>query len=160
MLKMEIDWWRLKDLAAKYPASYEVLRANHAERNPNDHFVPLEDILAGKGFHSFTAYINDPATLPDDVLEFAKFTALRPLKLVNDGGGESISGKKLAEAITMNQVHLPGNELLQINLVEVREDQCTEDLQRDLEDGWRIIAVIPRAGQRRPDYVLGKRGPF
>lgn len=46
--------------------------------------------------------------------------------------------------------------LTQITEVEVKEDYCTEDLQRSLNDGWRIVAVCYQKGNRRPDYVLGK----
>lgn len=46
--------------------------------------------------------------------------------------------------------------LTKLTKVEVKEDYCTEDLQRDLDDGWRIVAVCYQKGNRRPDYVLGK----
>ena len=63
---------------------------------------------------------------------------------------------KLTPAETTN-IYLPSNELLSMNKTKLLEDACTNGLQDELEDGWRIIACIPRAGQRRPDYILGKR---
>lgn len=53
-------------------------------------------------------------------------------------------------------IHLPSNELMQINDVFFQENCCTDQLQLNLDDGYRIIACIPRPGQRRPDYILGK----
>ena len=46
---------------------------------------------------------------------------------------------------------------MKIDEVQVLTDCCTEALQGELDDGWRILAVCPPNAQRRPDYVLGKR---
>jgi hypothetical protein len=54
-------------------------------------------------------------------------------------------------------VHVPGLGLLLIDEVMVRTDYCTEKLQEDLEDGWRVLAICPQPDQRRPDYVLGRQ---
>jgi len=59
---------------------------------------------------------------------------------------------------TRVNVHVPGAPLLHIDDVKVAEDLCTEALQCELDDGWRIVAVCPQPDQRRPDYVLGRRG--
>lgn len=53
-------------------------------------------------------------------------------------------------------VHVPGLGLLSITNVDYEEDMCTEELQRRLDDGWRILACCPQPNQRRPDYVFGK----
>lgn len=53
-------------------------------------------------------------------------------------------------------VHLPSMDLLMINETLLLEDSCTDSLQKNLDDGWGIIACIPRPGQRRPDYILGR----
>jgi hypothetical protein len=52
--------------------------------------------------------------------------------------------------------HLPNIGLLLINEVTWLEDACTEVLQGKLDEGFRIIAVCPPNGARRPDYILGK----
>lgn len=54
------------------------------------------------------------------------------------------------------QVAIPNLALLEIRTVQVLEDACTEKLQLELDDGWRILAVCPPNSQRRPDYILGK----
>lgn len=53
-------------------------------------------------------------------------------------------------------VHVPGLGLLLIDEVKIEEDYCTERLQHDIDDGWRIIAACPQPDRRRPDYVLGR----
>ena len=54
------------------------------------------------------------------------------------------------------QVVVPGLGLMLIDEVEIKEDFCTHELQRQLEAGWRILAICPQPNQRRPDYVLGR----
>lgn len=55
------------------------------------------------------------------------------------------------------QIAVPDLGLLMINEVDWLEDACTQDLQRKLNDGWRILAVCPPNAQRRPDYILGRQ---
>lgn len=54
-------------------------------------------------------------------------------------------------------IHLPNFDLHSFNEVTWIEDACTEELQRMLDDGWRILAVCPPKSQRRPDYILAKQ---
>lgn len=56
----------------------------------------------------------------------------------------------------VTHIHLPSLELFSVKQVDWREECCTEELQKLLNDGWRIIAVIPRVGFRRPDYIIGR----
>jgi hypothetical protein len=49
-----------------------------------------------------------------------------------------------------------GNMVTHFNEVEVREDYCSDELQKMLMKGWRIVAVCVQPDQRRPDYVLGR----
>lgn len=51
--------------------------------------------------------------------------------------------------------HLPNLGLLDVRYVTWLEDACTENLQTHLDAGWKIIAVCPPNGARRPDYILG-----
>lgn len=57
---------------------------------------------------------------------------------------------------TVNQIVMPGFELLQYGQIKVLEDSCTDIVQEQLDDGWRIIAVMPQPQARRPDYILVK----
>lgn len=65
---------------------------------------------------------------------------------------------KVANPNTHHHLHIaiPNIGLLVIDEVRVEEDSCTDQLQRRLDEGWRIIAVCPPNGTRRPDYVLGR----
>lgn len=53
-------------------------------------------------------------------------------------------------------VHISDLGLMNIKEVDVLYDACTDELQRWLDDGWRILAICPQPDSRRPDYVLGK----
>ncbi|MCB5201706.1 hypothetical protein LH464_04335 [Neorhizobium sp. T786] len=68
-----------------------------------------------------------------------------------DSGHEQLMSGKLFN------VTLPDVGLLLIDEVKWLDDACTEELQRNLDDGWRILAVCPPNAQRRPDYILGRR---
>lgn len=57
------------------------------------------------------------------------------------------------------QVHVPNLGLLAINEVQYMENACTEALQRELEAGWRILAVCPPLMERRPTYIIGRYNP-
>lgn len=64
--------------------------------------------------------------------------------------------------VTFNQkcnVHIGGGLIAQINRLKLMEDCCTDELQQQLNVGWRIISVNVQADQRRPDYVLGRYDP-
>ena len=49
-----------------------------------------------------------------------------------------------------------GGSTLHIDVVKVVEDYGTNQLQEELDSGWRIVAVCVQPNQRRPDYILGK----
>lgn len=153
MLKMTLEYFELQKLARDNPKLHGEIVAAAASRG-----VTLEstaDILANKGYTSWTVFINSTDDLPPDVLKAARFEAPEVLKMFTPDGS-SCRGIDVGRAIASHQVHLPGNELLRIREVVAREDYCTDELQRDLNEGYRIIAVVPRVGQRRPDYVLGR----
>lgn len=53
-------------------------------------------------------------------------------------------------------VHVPNVGLLAVDEVELLSDACTDNLQRYLDEGWRILCVCPPNNARRPDYILGR----
>jgi len=55
------------------------------------------------------------------------------------------------------QITLPDVGLLLIDEVSWLDDACTQEVQRMLDEGWRILAVCPPNAQRRPDYIFGRR---
>ena len=56
---------------------------------------------------------------------------------------------------TIYQISVANIGLMQIQRVEVLEDCCTNDLQTQLDRGWRLLAVCPPNDARRPSYVVG-----
>lgn len=56
-------------------------------------------------------------------------------------------------------VHMPGNALMSFNVTMLMENSCTDELQAQMDKGWRIIAACPQPDQRRPDYILGRFDP-
>ena len=67
--------------------------------------------------------------------------------------------KQLVEDGVLVQVHVPNLSLLSFNQVEVLEDYCTNNLQKKLDEGWRILAVCPPLDERRPAYIVGRYVP-
>lgn len=88
------------------------------------------------------------------------------LKLVYDTGEDHSDELVKAALATVKEVSLafndrcnqvqPSEGLLNIRRAQVLEDCCTDVLQRQLDDGWVILAIQPQPNQRRPDYVLGR----
>lgn len=67
-----------------------------------------------------------------------------------------------ADMSTFNQkcnVHVGGGLIVTYNDTMLLEDACTDLLQTQISDGWRIVACVVQANQRRPDYVLGRYNP-
>lgn len=56
-------------------------------------------------------------------------------------------------------VHVGGGLIVTYNDLKLVEDSCTDILQNELNEGWRIIAVCVQPDQRRPDYILGRYNP-
>jgi hypothetical protein len=74
-----------------------------------------------------------------------QFKGTIPYRLPGQTGG--------AESL---HIHLPNYDLNSFNEVMVLNDICTDELQKELDNGWRILAVCPPQNARRPDYVLGR----
>lgn len=56
-------------------------------------------------------------------------------------------------------VHVGGGLITTYNDLLLKENVCTDILQTELNNGWRIIAVCVQPDQRRPDYILGRYNP-
>lgn len=84
----------------------------------------------------------------------AMLTKLRDNKTWDHG--QEILPKDLVNGDAI-QITIPDQALLWIDEVTWLEDACTNDLQGQLDDGWRILAVCPPNASRRPDYILGRR---
>lgn len=105
-----------------------------------------------------TDYIyNDITILLEDAARFGfEFTVkkLLPNRIV-----ERIAVLQTHTSTVINQrcnVSIAGLGTLQFDTVKVEVDCCTNQLQRELDNGWKILAICVQPDQRRPDYVLGK----
>ncbi|MFV0518445.1 MAG: hypothetical protein ACK5MV_13715 [Aminipila sp.] len=56
-------------------------------------------------------------------------------------------------------VHMGGGLITTYNELLLKEDVCTDELQQELNNGWRILGVCVQPDQRRPDYILGRYNP-
>lgn len=86
-------------------------------------------------------------------------TVRQKLEKINTDHVESVIRQVAAgdtREATIVQVTIPDHALLMIDEVEVMEDACTDALRERLDSGWRVMAVCPPNGQRRPDYVIGR----
>lgn len=77
--------------------------------------------------------------------EVKKFKGTMPIAQALPNGG-----------VTNVYVQVPHIGLMMIEEVDVLTDCCTEELQRALYKGWRILCVCPPNAQRRPDYIIGR----
>ena len=58
---------------------------------------------------------------------------------------------------TTVHIRVPDIGLLLMNEVDVLGNACTDELQRRLNSGWRILCVCPPNEARRPSYILGRQ---
>ena len=87
-----------------------------------------------------------------NITEQLMVLAEKPVKLIQEGGGGNTYNSRC-------EVSMPGHTLALYNECLLLEDSCTDDLQVQLNSGWRIIAACPQPDQRRPDYILGRFNP-
>lgn len=52
-------------------------------------------------------------------------------------------------------IAIPDIGLMTMRSITVLSNSCTDEVQRYLNEGWRLLAICPPNAQRRPDYVLG-----
>ena len=73
--------------------------------------------------------------------------------------GEKVKGLQKSEKLLQGAavvIRVPDNILLSIKQVDWMDDECTENLQDKLDEGWVILAICPPQGKRRPDYIIGR----
>lgn len=106
----------------------------------------------GGSFHYWTDYLMDADKMP-----YVPHTLKRVV--FNSDTVIGLDTNTVARHPVVNQkvnVVVPGLGLLMLSEVRVATDYCTEDLNIDLRQGWRIVAVCMQPDQRRPDYILGR----
>ena len=128
------------DLIDKFPNLFEKTKAKKDD-------VDIEKVTTKYGEH-----IIDDRELQElsDLgvkVELKRFKGTLPYRVEGVKGG-----------VDNLHVHLPNNVLVGFDKVTWLEDACTEELQKMIDEGWRMICVCPPLNKRRPDYILGKTG--
>lgn len=80
--------------------------------------------------------------------------AVHPRELIR----EALNGGNIAKKNVVN-ITVHGAALYAVSNVKLMEDCCTDQLQHELDIGWRIVAVCPPNDARRPTYILGHHDP-
>jgi hypothetical protein len=157
MILVEIDYWSLTKLYQENETLYDELLSLGTESFKN--YPRNKKVLDDKGnkklegYCSATFYINDFSSFNETIWPYCVFKPLKTLKMMNHG---SINSSNVLEAAKRNQIMLPNLILYEMKELLLKEDACTYDINDHLKDDWKIIAVLPQHGQRRPDYILGK----
>lgn len=111
-------------------------------------------------YQSDSKYI-DPDKL-DAISEIAEHVELKPLKklrFISETEKLLSSAPGQVRDIVNNtaQITIETDSLLhKVRHVTWLSDECTEQVQKMLDGGWRILAVLPQPGCRRPDYIFGR----
>jgi hypothetical protein len=79
------------------------------------------------------------------------------IEALADKISSSIIGKTTENIYNQRlEIHQPNSPLFMYNEYKVLTDCCTEYLQEEIDNGWRVVSVCPQPDQRRPDYVVAK----
>ena len=157
MIKVEINFWELTRMYQENEELYDKF-LSYPETSFKDYprnTKALDDKGQKKldGYHSAKFYVNDFRALDERLWQYCTFKPLEQLEMM---GGGRINSKNVFEAAQRNQIMLPNSQLYDLKELIIHEDQCTDRINDLLQEGWKIIAVLPQHGQRRPDYILGK----
>lgn len=120
-----------------------------------------------------TEILLSPEEYVDYMIQGVQFTAPEYLKTKSAPDGNPFEAviAKMDEVLAMKvtngdvnynskcEVSMPGQALSMYNQTLLCENCCTDELQANLLQGWRIIAACPQPDQRRPDYILGRFNP-
>lgn len=143
-----LDYNAGKTIAELSDADYAALRAavtselkkklteNRAKFQPENFHGWLEQIMDNTEVEAFT--------------RFGIEVKIKTIKGLSRGGSDPV-----VQHVT--QISLANVGLLEVDQVTYEEDCCTDHLQDQLNEGWRILCVCPPKDSRRPTYILGRR---
>lgn len=93
--------------------------------------------------------------LVDKLLAVGAKPQLERVKGISYAAPEPESRAAQAVNHSTTVISVANHNLFEVTKVTWMENTCTEELQRMLDAGWRILAVCPSNDARRPDYILG-----
>lgn len=91
--------------------------------------------------------------LVDKLVELGARPQLERVKGISYAKPPSAVAQAVNHSTTV--ISVANHNLFEVTKVTWMENTCTEELQRMLDAGWRILAVCPSNDARRPDYILG-----
>lgn len=159
MIQVSIEHWELVRMYQEDEELYDMfmgLPEKHFIRFPKDNVKKVKEdgTKTLDGYNSASFYVNDFQSVNENLWKYCSFKPVAKLEMMGHDG--TIRSKELLKAAQMNQIMLPNSILYELRELTVELDQCTDRINDLLQEGWKIIAVLPQHGQRRPDYILGK----
>ena len=155
MIYCEIDTWKLQKIYAEENDLYESLYSlpeAFFDKRP-DRYKQNQDGSISYNYSSMAFYVNELEKMDPRLWVYCTFS---PVKLLEMMEGARINTDNVFEAAKRNQIMLPNNLMLEMAELRIETDQCTEEINNLLHEGWKLIAVLPQHQQRRPDYLLGR----
>ena len=100
---------------------------------------------------------------PFSILQSSKETLTSNIQeVLMELGDKTTKLERVISGFSFNEkcnVHIGGGLIVTFNDLKLCEDACMNNLQKELNNGWRIIACCVQPDQRRPDYILGRYNP-
>jgi hypothetical protein len=155
MIRVEIETYRSRDkLALISDEDFSFLRAIFHQMET--HFPEKKEDFSTLYSDLKTVISKEELDLfPESLFHLVLFKPIKNNRIILDHN-RGLNQLQLREAVNATvQVHFANNRLMDVREVDWMEDACTEELQKRLKKGWKILAVLPQVGNRRPDYVLG-----
>ena len=157
MLKVTIDSWSKEKLFVEnenlYNKLYEMSENSFINKPAYKLTRDENGKLVNKGYGSFSFYVNDLSNIDKALYKYCLFEPVESLEMM---GGARINTENVFEAIKRNQIMLPNNLMLDMKELCVEINACTDQINKLIQDGWKLIAILPQHNQARPDYILGK----
>lgn len=142
--RIEFDYRAELEKVAQNPAALETLQACI--------------VGAPQGEDAFKSYNWPKETIIDIVTDGPRLTAIGVTFTVKSFKGTLPLQSILPDGKSyVVNVAIPNLGLLTVDETLLEEDCCTDNLQRRLNEGWRILCVCPPQNARRPDYILGRQ---
>jgi len=95
--------------------------------------------------------------LSDKLVAAGAVVELRRVKGIDYSPKAEVKPEAAAVNNATTVVSVSNHNLFEVTEVHWIENACTQELQKQLDLGWRILAVCPSNDARRPDYILGRK---
>jgi hypothetical protein len=148
ILNIEFDW-SLK------PDEQQIKRLKEFSNNP-DRVRLDDDGTLNWASKDFEITLDEAFSVSDKFRVTGRTKMARLVDIEDEIDHISNTKGRVAPVNQKCNVVVAGTSVLEITEVQLASDCCTDSLQRQLENGWRILAICVQPDQRRPDYIMGK----